>query len=220
MKHFSYICCAGALVALFAGVSTAQAAEQDTLAVKVEGKTLYCTYEECKQANDYKLTLLNFDSIGQYDEFSSAIAQEIYMNYSQLFNDKELVRLIIAYGTPVEEPKDTNLVFRFEGCTFDFDRAVIKPEFNGMLDQAAEDIKALGQVVTVCGYTDSKGSQNYNKELSLRRAKAVRAYLIRKGCDPAKVKVKGYGAANPISTNDTDEGRAKNRRCEIRLNED
>lgn len=224
MKHFSnYICCAVALMCmLFAGVSTASASEEksDTLQAKVGGKTLYCTYQDGTEPNDYVITLLNFDSIGQYDEFSTAIAQEIFMNYKELFHSKDQVRLIVEYAEVEEAPQDSNLVLRFEGCYFDFDKAVIKPEFYDILDNAASVLQALGKAVTVCGHTDSMGSEEYNMELSLRRARAVRSYLIKKGCDAKLLKAKGYGEARPIDTNDTKEGRAKNRRCELRLNED
>lgn len=223
MKHFSnYICCATALVCmLFAGVQTVAAADEksDTIAVTVNGKTLYCTYEDGAVANDYIITLQNFDSIGQYDEYSSAIAQEIFMNYASLFNGKDQVRLIVEYAEE-EASKDDNLVMSFEGCYFDFDRAVIKPEFYDILDNAAEVLKKINKVVTVCGHTDSTGSDDYNLELSLRRAKAVRSYLMKKGVDGKMLKTKGYGERKPIADNSTKEGRAKNRRCELRLNED
>ncbi|MBQ0035256.1 MAG: OmpA family protein [Bacteroidales bacterium] len=223
MKHFSnHICCVVALFALLTGVSASAFASEeksDTLKAEVNGKTLYCTYTEGRIQNDYVITLLNFDSVGQYDEFSSAIAQEIYMNYKELFNSKDQVRLIVEYAEEAA-PRDTNLVLRFEGCYFDFDKAVIKAEFYDILDNAAVVLQQLNKRVAVCGYTDSTGSESYNLELSKRRAMAVRSYLIKKGCNPDMLTAKGFGESNPIATNSTPEGRAKNRRCELRLNED
>jgi len=69
--------------------------------------------------------------------------------------------------------------------------------------------------VKVTGYTDSVGSAAYNKKLSLRRAEAVRDYLVSIGVDPAKLEVDGAGMDNPVADNKTAAGRAKNRRVEV-----
>ena len=79
-------------------------------------------------------------------------------------------------------------------------------------------MKAWPEVkVEVAGYTDSKGADAYNLKLSGERAESVRAYLVSKGVPAASLIAKVYGEANPIATNDTDAGRAKNRRVEFHV---
>jgi len=71
--------------------------------------------------------------------------------------------------------------------------------------------------VKISGHTDNVGDSNYNMKLSLRRAEAVRDYLISLGLDPKKVEVIGEGMTKPIADNSTKEGRAKNRRVEVEV---
>ena len=78
-------------------------------------------------------------------------------------------------------------------------------------------ILQLGLEATLNGHTDNVGGQDYNKDLSERRARAVRNYLISKGIDPGMVKSEGFGFSKPVAENDTEDGRAQNRRVEIRL---
>ena len=71
--------------------------------------------------------------------------------------------------------------------------------------------------LAVHGHTDSRGSQAYNRELSLRRAQAVVQYLTKKGIAARRLTAQGFGPDKPIASNDTDEGRASNRRVEFRI---
>ncbi len=101
---------------------------------------------------------------------------------------------------------------------FDFDKAVIKPEFKGELDKAAAFVRANSNVpfIVLTGHTDSKGKDAYNMKLSQRRANAVRQALITNyGLDATKLKAKGMGETQPVATNDTEEGRYQNRRVEL-----
>jgi OOP family OmpA-OmpF porin len=101
---------------------------------------------------------------------------------------------------------------------FDFDQAVIKPEFKPELDKAAAFVRANSDVpyILLAGHTDSKGNDAYNQRLSERRAQAVRQALIDDyDLDPAKLTARGYGEAQPVADNDTEEGRYLNRRVEV-----
>jgi OOP family OmpA-OmpF porin len=102
------------------------------------------------------------------------------------------------------------------GVNFDNDMAVLRPEASATLDQAAESLKAWGDVkVEVAGHTDSRSSDAYNMTLSQNRANAVREYLIGKGIAAERLTAKGYGESQPVADNDTEEGRFKNRRVEL-----
>jgi OOP family OmpA-OmpF porin len=69
--------------------------------------------------------------------------------------------------------------------------------------------------VEIAGYADSSGSEAFNMQLTQRRAESVRRYLIAGGIESYRLVAKGYGEADPIASNDTPEGRAKNRRVEL-----
>ncbi len=104
------------------------------------------------------------------------------------------------------------------GINFDFDRATIKPEFEGVLDAGVEALtENSGVRVQVAGYTDSVGTDAYNQGLSERRANAVRDYLASHGIDASRLSVVGFGEASPVADNATDDGRAQNRRVELNI---
>jgi OOP family OmpA-OmpF porin len=101
---------------------------------------------------------------------------------------------------------------------FDTDKAVLKDKGKATLHALDESIKGRGAKVvdiSVIGYTDSDGTEKYNMGLSMRRAQAVRDYMVSEGVARSMIKVSGEGEANPVASNATPEGRAQNRRVEI-----
>ena len=101
---------------------------------------------------------------------------------------------------------------------FDFNSATIKEEYNPVLEKLKDYIESKNYKISITGYTDSKGTKEYNKELSLRRAESVEEKLIELGLAPEKIiETKGNGDLNPVASNDTEEGRAANRRIEVQF---
>ena len=101
---------------------------------------------------------------------------------------------------------------------FDFDKSVLKPEGRAKLDDLVGKIKGINlEVIIAVGHTDSIGSVAYNQRLSVRRAEAVKAYLVSKGIERNRVYTEGKGKSQPVADNRTKEGRAKNRRVEIEV---
>jgi outer membrane protein OmpA-like peptidoglycan-associated protein len=103
------------------------------------------------------------------------------------------------------------------GVTFEFNKSRLTPNAMKVLDFVAQSVKAHPDAkIEVGGYTDSVGSAAYNRRLSLARARAVRVYLVQQGVVADQVTAVGYGKSNPVASNDTEEGRAQNRRVELR----
>ena len=110
--------------------------------------------------------------------------------------------------------KGDNIVLR--GVNFEFDKDVLTVNATVLLDQVAAALARRPDIkVEIGGHTDAKGSVAYNKKLSERRAASVRAYLVQKGVSEDRITSVGYGKVVAIATNDTDEGRALNRRVEL-----
>ncbi len=101
---------------------------------------------------------------------------------------------------------------------FDFDKATLKPDGKAKLDDLASKLQGMNlEVVIAVGHTDSVGADAYNQKLSIRRAEAVKSYLVSKGIDTSRVYTEGKGEKQPIADNKTAAGRAKNRRVEIEV---
>ena len=128
-----------------------------------------------------------------------------------------------ACGAPVAEaPKAPEAVAAkvtyAADAFFDFDKSVLKPAGKATLDDLVSKIQGLNiEAIISTGHTDSIGSDAYNQALSIRRANAVKNYLVSKGIAAERVYVEGKGEKQPVATNKTAEGRAKNRRVEIEV---
>jgi len=95
---------------------------------------------------------------------------------------------------------------------------VLKPEGRAKLDDLVDKVKGISlEVIIAVGHTDSVGTDAYNQGLSVRRAEAVKAYLVSKGIEKNRVYTEGKGEKQPVADNKTREGRAKNRRVEIEV---
>ena len=101
---------------------------------------------------------------------------------------------------------------------FDFDKSVLKPAGKAKLSDLVAKIKGINlEVIIAVGHTDSVGSDAYNQKLSVRRAEAVKAFLVSQGIEKNRIYTEGKGEKQPVASNQTKEGRAKNRRVEIEV---
>ncbi len=132
--------------------------------------------------------------------------------------EAELRRETAGTGIDVSRDGDVIKLNLPDGVTFDFAKYDLKPQFYPALNTIASTLKEYNQtIVEVSGHTDSIGSDAANQTLSERRANAVSSYLIGQGVQRERFEVVGMGERYPVASNDTDSGRALNRRVEIRL---
>lgn len=122
-------------------------------------------------------------------------------------------------AAPVEKPKPVSEKVTFSAMTlFDFDQSVIKPEGRQALDDLLRQLQDMDtEVMVTVGHTDSVGTDAYNQKLSLRRAEAIKAYLMSKGVAQERVFTEGKGESQPVADNNTAENRAKNRRVTVEV---
>lgn len=132
--------------------------------------------------------------------------------------EAELRRQTAGTGVEVSRDGDVIKLNLPDGVTFDFGKANLKSQFYPALDNVASTLAEFNQtIVEVSGHTDSIGSDAANQTLSVQRANAVGNYLIGRGLVRERFEIVGFGETRPVASNDTDSGRALNRRVEIRV---
>ena len=133
---------------------------------------------------------------------------------------KELKEVTAGTGVEVEQDGEYINLNLPNGVTFPVNSSEISPSFRTTLDGIAQSLtKYPDSLIDVYGFTDNTGSDSYNQQLSERRAQAVANYLIYRGVPQARIATKGFGE-DPnyfVASNDTEEGRAMNRRVEIKI---
>ncbi len=153
--------------------------------------------------DNYFITIKNLNDTTHYGELNIPAPGEGEF-YSEPF------KINIEY-----EPART---FTLDNVQFDFGKASLRPEsypeLQELLDymQLKEDTR-----IEIAGHTDNIGNDMDNLKLSEQRANAIRSWLIKKGIAPGRIIAKGYGAAQPLSDNNTEEGRRLTRRTEVRI---
>jgi outer membrane protein OmpA-like peptidoglycan-associated protein len=132
--------------------------------------------------------------------------------------EAELRKKLAGTGVDVIRDGDNILLDMPSGITFAFASSDINAQFYPVLDKVAGTLSSYDQTtVSVIGHTDSIGSDAANQTLSERRAGSVAGYLQSRGVSGGRLNTMGYGESRPVASNDTEEGRAENRRVEIKL---
>lgn len=140
------------------------------------------------------------------------------IGHSQDKQEAELRRQLAGSGVQIQRNGNDIKLIMPSDITFNVNKSVIKGHFKQVLNSVAIVLRKFNDnYVRIAGYTDSTGSAEYNLGLSNRRAAAVRNYLQSHGISPNRLVNIGYGEKDPIASNATKQGRAKNRRVEINL---
>ena len=197
--------------------------------------TIWLGNEESKAGRHLMQTLANIGSCGfatSADEIAASAAMANYVE--RVLFDKTA---IAPTGSPLDSdgdgvpdyqdkcpttPKGAKVnkdgCWAYHGVFFDFDKATIKAEYHDLFENAVHVMNINPTLkVEIEGHTDAKGSDAYNMELSERRARAVKAFMVKKGVNAERMMAKGFGKSQPIADNTTEEGRAYNRRVEYEI---
>jgi outer membrane protein OmpA-like peptidoglycan-associated protein len=132
--------------------------------------------------------------------------------------EKELRNRLDGTDIGVERSGNDLILNMPSSVTFDVDASDLKTAARQALNDVNAVLRSYPETrINVAGYTDSTGSNSYNQTLSERRAQSVATYLEQGGVDGGRINAVGYGESNPVASNDSEAGRAQNRRVEITL---
>lgn len=146
---------------------------------------------------------------------TEAMRQQVQQNEERIKENQRLIDELRSRGVDVRET-ERGVVMNLPDVLFEFDRYELTPEANQMVGEISNTLQSVkGRTIAVEGHTDSVGTVVYNKQLSYNRAKTVAKRLEQEGVAHSQLVVNGYGEGRPITTNNTPEGRARNRRVEV-----
>ncbi|MEP3226707.1 MAG: OmpA family protein [Parasphingorhabdus sp.] len=132
--------------------------------------------------------------------------------------EKKLRQQTAGSGIDVTRDGDNLILNMPSNVTFPVNSAAIQPEFQQTLSEVANTLSQYEKsYIDIYGHTDSTGTDQYNQSLSERRASSVANYLSNSGVQQARVETRGFGESQPIASNSTEEGRAANRRVELKI---
>jgi len=157
----------------------------------------------------FKLQHNNAINIVEFSSYDSSFSLKI-------IQEESFKQTLILAPDAIKTELDKTGKITLDGIYFDFNKATLKPESNkAILSTVALMQRYTDLVLSIHGHTDNKGDEAYNAKLSTQRAKSVMQAIVSHGIDSSRLTFKGHGEAEPIATNDTDEGRAQNRRVEL-----
>lgn len=169
------------------------------------------------EEDDYSETVIT-DANGYYEIYlEKGATYEYLVNADDYFVEKGILEVneqdIANFDIMLSK-----LDFSRFSINFDYNSAVIKPESFATLDNVASVLSEYSDTkIEIAGHTDDKGGENFNKKLALNRAQAVKEYIVDKGISADQIHAVGYGYDYPIASNKTEEGRAQNRRIELKI---
>lgn len=153
------------------------------------------------------------------DAKNNALVAEVEKLKAMIEETKESIP-VVEVAPVVEKPAVQSFISEASNVKFRFNSLELDPVSFPTLDKIAAEMKAKPAMkIVIGGHTDNIGSVDVNNKLSLQRANAVKAYMVSKGAPAASITTVGYGPSKPIVSNDTPEGRAKNRRVEFEVKE-
>ena len=147
------------------------------------------------------------------------ISHPFYLFYSENFKLTETADSLKPFLKDIylQKPQTGSSII-MRNIFFDFNQSTLQPESFIELDYLVEFLNNNKEIkIEISGHTDNQGSDEINDKLSLERAQSVYNYVVSKGISPERLTYKGYGKRKPIAENDTEEGRAQNRRTEITI---
>lgn len=125
---------------------------------------------------------------------------------------------LLAFITDSSRQVDATTWFSFDRLEFDTGSATLRPSSNAQLDAIASILKAYPNVaIKIGGYTDNVGDDASNRQLSAWRAARTKDALVARGVEASRLESEGYGEQFPVASNDTEEGRQRNRRIDVRV---
>jgi len=152
------------------------------------------------------------DALGKF--FGKKLPNGVELSIPEFGVENKLITFIEDAQLPV----DDKTRFSFDRLTFETGKATLKPESQEQLQNIAEILKAYPKVsIKLGGYTDNTGDPQANLKLSQQRADTVMADLVKLGVDASRLEAEGYGQEHPVADNSTEEGRAQNRRIDMRV---
>ena len=189
----------------------------------VTNKGIPCSVELSEDSTQQTVTKLQTDETGFYfitlpvgKDYTFTVNRKGYLFYSDVFNLSNKQPDSTYQKDIALQPIKLNASGTLKNIQFELNSYQLQPvsliELNKLLQLLNDNPEVK---LTISGYTDNIGSDADNLKLSTNRAKAVVDYLVSKGIDAKRLSYEGYGKANPVATNDTEEGRAKNRRTEF-----
>lgn len=160
---------------------------------------------------------------GNLKEITIVESEPQYVLEDVVTEQKPLEDIIVfnEQGVVIRKENGNLILSMPEDILFDFDSYSVKNSVKNSLDGLAKALVENGDIkLKIDGHTDFIGTEQYNFNLSLKRANSIKKYLVTKGVQQNNISVEGYGKQNPVASNKTEQGRAKNRRVEFIISRD
>jgi outer membrane protein OmpA-like peptidoglycan-associated protein/opacity protein-like surface antigen len=196
-----------------------------TISSKTQKPVKATVIVENQTENSNPVTLKSSSGDGSFElnvkpgsQYNITIDAKGYISKTDVLNIPDDISDKMIERTYELSPIEVGKIVRMKNIFFDFNKSTLKPESFKELNKLVQFMNDNPDVkIEITGHTDNVGSNEYNLNLSKNRAKAVADYVISKISDSSRVLSTGYGASQPIESNDSEEGRANNRRVEFKI---